>query len=213
MFNDFSVVQRSVNTKILRYFREILIKVLVFSVSHEFSWHYNLALHHVSKNLEQTIWITLQNLSTESLVSFLVACFVPCNPCADLCQVLVSSFTRKFSYVAMRYFGRTLLEGSVNKSSVRVLLSTRVEAAGDEVLNGDLNTSHVTPTTKVKVLIQEITVSVLLRGPTPAPTGPWRFCGACGVITTLESIQKCLICGKCFFSYHISDKDYKHIIW
>mmetsp|Transcript_23867 Transcript_23867/g.50768 ORF Transcript_23867/g.50768 Transcript_23867/m.50768 type:complete len:273 (-) Transcript_23867:223-1041(-) len=108
--------------------------------------------------------------------------------------------------------GSSFLEGCVDKTSVGVLLRVGIESTGDQVLDGNLDGTHVALSGEVEVFVEKITVSVLLGRPSTAPFGPWRVRVSGWIVATLEGVQQGLVSGKSLFRDHVTDQNHHDLI-
>mmetsp|Transcript_18508 Transcript_18508/g.24020 ORF Transcript_18508/g.24020 Transcript_18508/m.24020 type:complete len:214 (+) Transcript_18508:583-1224(+) len=112
----------------------------------------------------------------------------------------------------MGYFRSALLERGVYKSFVRILLCFRVESARDQMLDRYFNRSHVTATCKIKIFIQKVSMTVLLRGPASRPSGPICLCISSRIITPFECIEQGLVGRKSLLCDHVSNQHNKCLV-
>jgi hypothetical protein len=80
------------------------------------------------------------------------------------------------------------------------------------VLNGDFDGSHVAASSEVEILVKQVTVAVLLRGPAAAPASPGGICIASRIITSFKGIEKGLVGWESFFCNHVADQDNQEFI-
>ena len=89
---------------------------------------------------------------------------------SDLTKHLVAIVLSMSCSCTVRDLSCTLLEGSVDETQVWVVLSLRVHARPNQVLDGDFDSLHVHSAREHAVLVHEVTVSVLLCCPLTSPS-------------------------------------------
>ena len=210
--DNVGVVDGGVHAESLGHSRKVIVQLCVLAIRHELRGHNDLSAHHISKDLDKAVGITLQDLGYKGLIGLLVTALVAGNDGADLAQILVPNLAGELPDVAVADLGGTLLEGGVNEATVRVLLCSGVEAGGDEMLDGNLDGAHVAPAAEVQVLVEEVAVAVLLGGPAAAPSGPGRVGGTGGIVASLEGVEEGLIGGEGLLRYHVANQNNENIV-
>ena len=109
--------------------------------------------------------------------------------------------------VPVRDLRRPLLERRVHEPQVRVVLRLRVHPGADEVLNRRLDRLHVHLAGEVEVLVHEVSVAVLLRGPHPRPLPPRGRVRARLILRPFQRVEHVHVRRKRLLGDHVADED------
>mmetsp|Transcript_8855 Transcript_8855/g.28520 ORF Transcript_8855/g.28520 Transcript_8855/m.28520 type:complete len:201 (+) Transcript_8855:361-963(+) len=194
MVHDIRVVIRGVHARSFCHGGEIAKQISprsrsVLTIVHQVRRHGNLFPHHIRKRQHRSVWISLLYFVDDSLVRNLVSAFIGGDDAANLGQLIVASLQRHSRGVPVRNLRRSLLKRRVYETQIRIVVRLRVHPASNQILNSRLDRFHVALTSHPHVLVHQITVSVLFRGPLSRPLRPRRPVRARGILRLFQRVQ------------------------
>ena len=179
----------------------------MLAVVHEVRGHDDLLLHHVRESEHGTVGVALHDLVDDALVRNLVPPLVGGDEAADGGELLVAVLLGEPRRVPVRDLRRPLLERRVHEPQVRIVLRLRVHPGADEVLNRRLDRLHVHLAGEVEVLVHEVSVAVLLRGPHPRPLPPRGRVRARLILRPFQRVEHVHVRRKRLLGDHVADED------
>jgi hypothetical protein len=110
----------------------------------------------------------------------------------------------------VRDLGGALLEGGVDQPGVHVREGAGVEAACDQVVDGQLHRPHVHPPGEAEVRVEQVAVAVLFRGPAAHPAGP-RLGAVAGAVAGEQVEHDCVVRQR-LLRDHVADEHDEHLV-